>query len=148
MKLVTTSGLSFSLHVTGYQFPNSTKDEYDSNWINVTIILVGFSEPWTSNDPSLLTWELKSLADWLGAILSGSMMENEIRFMEPNLAFQLIQRGSEKFIRTSLDLESKPEWYLGDGAFSFDLEVNDEQILNAIESLHSQLERFPGRGEH
>jgi hypothetical protein len=67
--------------------------------------------------------------------------------VEPNLAFQLIQKGTGKaMIRTSLDFESKPEWYLGEGSFSFDLEVDNKQIREAIESLHSQLGRFPGRG--
>src|SRR5882672_8430416 len=112
MKLIATNGTSFSLYATGYQFPNIPEDEYDSNWIYVTIDLAGFHQPWTSNDPALMTWELKSLANWLASILSSANGENEIRFIEPNLVFQLVRRENDRsFIRTSLALESKPDWW-------------------------------------
>jgi len=147
MKLIATNGISFSLYATGYQFPNITEDEHDSNWIYVTINLVGFNQPWTSNDPSLMTWELKSLANWLTSILSSANGENEIRFIEPNLVFQLVRRENDRsFIRTSLSLESKPDWWEEDSAFTFDIEVDEQQLQNAIESLHLQLDKFPSRG--
>ena len=147
MKLTAADGTSFSLFATDYQFPNSTEDEYDSNWIYVTVNVAGFDQPWTSNDPSLMTWELKSLANWLTSILPVANGENEIRFIEPNLRFQLVGRENDRLIiRTSLALESKPAWWEEDGAFSFDMEIDEQQIKHAVESLRFQLEKFPRRG--
>ena len=147
MTLTGTNGRSFDLSVTGYQFPDVTDDDYDSNWLCVTIKLEGFGKAWTADSPSLMTWELRTLADWFKQILIGTESHNEIRFIEPNLIFQLIYEKAGIFlIRTTLSLESKPDWYDESSFFTFDLDVDKNQIQNSINSLEYQLVRFPGRG--
>jgi len=79
--------------------------------------------------------------------LSRTNRENEIRFIEPNLVFELVRRKNDRLIiRTSLALETKPAWWEEDSAFSIEMEVDEQQIRNAIASLHLQFEKFPHRG--
>ena len=121
MRIIGKDNKSFELWVVDYQFPHDNSDEYDSNWLRIGIRLMGFKKEWITSDPSLLTWELKSLIDWLEDILIGNAAKVEIAFIEQNLKFELIDRPSDGLkIRTYLSLESKPDWYSGDETFHFD----------------------------
>jgi hypothetical protein len=147
VKLTAINGMSLDLWVSGYQFPEGTVDENETNWLSITIRLDGFGKQWTSACPSLMTWELKSLIDWLQAILLGRNSQNEIKFTKPNLVFQLVEKpGGALIIRTLLDLESKPAWYDKKDPFFFDVEFDEKQIHQAVLSLEYQLKRFPSRG--
>lgn len=146
MKLSGQDNKSFELWVVDYQFRDNKTDEYDSNWLTVGIRLMGFQREWTTSDPSLLTWELKSLTDWLKNILNGDTKEKEIEFIEPNLKFELTDKVDDTFkMRTLLTLESKPTWYTEDETFSFDLVVDRGQLEHSVERLETLLIRFPGR---
>lgn len=146
MKLTGQDNKSFELWIVDYQFRDDMNDEYDSNWLTVGIRLTGFPREWTTSDPSLLTWELKSLTNWLNDILTGDIKEKEIEFIEPNLKFELADKVDDTFkLRTLLTLESKPTWYTEDETFSFDLVVDREQLEYSVERLKTQLTKFPGR---
>jgi hypothetical protein len=146
MKLSGQDNKSFELWAVDYQYRDNKSDEYDSNWLTIGIRLKGFKKEWITSDPSLLTWELKALIDWLQDILTGDKEEREIEFIEPNLKFELIDSTDDSFkIRTHLTLESKPNWCKGDETFSFDLIVDRGQIEHSIERLKNELIKFPGR---
>lgn len=146
MKLIGQDNKSFELWVVNYQYRDNKTDEYDSNWLTIGIRLRGFRTEWITSDPSLLTWELKSLTDWLQNILTGNMEEKEIEFIEPNLKFELIDKADDNFkVRTHLTLESKPGWYTEDETFSFDLVVDRRQLEHSVERLKNELINFPGR---
>jgi hypothetical protein len=146
MKLSGQDNKSFELWVVNYQYRDNKTDEYDSNWLTIGIRLKGFENEWVTSDPSLLTWELKFLIDWLQNILTGDKEEREIEFIEPNLKFELIDKSDDRFkIRTHLTLESKPVWYTEDETFSFDLIVDRGQLKNSADRLKSELINFPGR---
>lgn len=137
---------SFELWVVDYQFLDDKNDEYDSNWLTIGIRLKGFKSEWTKSDPSLLTWELKSLSDWLQKILTGDFAEKEIEFIEPNLKFELIDNTHDPYkMRTHLTLESRPVWFTDDETFSFEIDVDREQIDHSVQRLKSELIKFPGR---
>ena len=129
-----------------YQYRDNKTNEYDSNWLTIGIRLKGFEKEWITSDPSLLTWELKALIDWLQDILRGNKEEREIEFIEPNFKFEWIDSTDDSFkIRTHLTLESKPNWYTEDERFSFDVIVDRGQIEHSIERLKNELTNFPVR---
>lgn len=137
---------TFELWVVDYQFRDNKEDEYDSNWLTIGIRLKGFKREWISSDPSLLTWELKSLTDWLQKIFAGDFGEREIEFLEPNLRFELVDNTRDSYkIRTHLTLESRPVWFTDDETFSFDIEVDLGQLEHSIQRLKNELIEFPGR---
>src|SRR6266566_1252359 len=123
MKLTAINGRSINSWVSGYQFPESTNDEYESNCLYITTRLDGFGQPWTSTNPCLTTWELQALAHWFRSILSAPNEPSEIKFIKPNLLFQLVTESTDlPIIRSLLDQESKPTWYEKESPFSFDVE--------------------------
>src|SRR5438105_15344249 len=129
MKLTALNGRLINLWVSGYQFPESANDEYESNWLNITTRLDGFGQSWTSTNPCLTTWELKSLAHWFRSISSAPSEPSEITFIKPTLVFQLvIESIGLPIIRSLLSQESKPAWFEKESSFLFDVEFNDRQI--------------------
>lgn len=146
MKLTGQNNESFELWVIDYQFSENTTDEYDSNWLRIGIKLKGFKKEWATSDPSLLTWEVKFLADWLQNLLASDREEREIEFIEPNLKFELVDKIDDNFkIRTHLALESKPNWFTDDETFTFDIVVDRGQIEESVDRLNFLLTRFRGR---
>jgi hypothetical protein len=53
------------LTILGYQFPDDTTDEYDSNWLVIGGEVWLDGREWQFRDPCLTTFEAKRLADWL-----------------------------------------------------------------------------------
>lgn len=92
--------ISFELEVLGYQFPETTSEPYDSEWLNIQISLHhsgGRWADWVKIDPSLETVELQWLIDWLREVASQSSvfknwrsarLESRMFFTEPNLSFE------------------------------------------------------------
>jgi len=135
------------LTVVGYQFPSVENEEYDSDWLSITIRVNHPRGTWTSTDSCLLTWEVARLAEWLAAIANGDDAVDEEDFIEPNLRFQLLDNRSR--LRVYFELECRPSWAPSDGAemndLWVDLNVNAQELRNAASSLHAALERFPIR---
>ena len=138
------------MRVMGYQYPDLAHEQYDSDWLNIKIDVSIPQGSWTSTDPSLLTWELAGLANWLEAIAVSKSVDNEESFMEPNLRFQLISAGQKK-LRIYFELESRPSWASTDGAGINDLwaefEIDAEALRKAAASLREDLKHFPTRVE-
>lgn len=151
MLLTGTDGAEFEMEVAGYQFPHLEHEEYDSDWLNIKIRVRLAAGSWTSIDPSLLMWELASLAEWLGSIAEGNPVDLEESFLEPNLRFELTQSEPKK-LRIHFDLESRPNWARVEGAGPDDLwaefDVNPDDLRKAAISLRDDLKRFPVRVGH
>src|SRR4051794_31710684 len=66
---------------------------------------------WSSGDPSLQTWEVQRLADWLEGIADGNYEDNLEYFIEPNISFQLLESPGQKVrLKIVLDCESRAPW--------------------------------------
>ncbi|HOT34888.1 MAG TPA: hypothetical protein PLW15_10625, partial [Rhodoglobus sp.] len=54
----------------GYQFSDATSvaDQYDANWLMVKLHARKDSARWTTIEPCILTWELRTLADWFARV--------------------------------------------------------------------------------
>ena len=141
----------FELRIIGYQFPGFSGDMFDDNWLIVEIRAAPADErPWRSTDPSLLTWEVERLSDWLEALASGQAVEDAEDFVEPNLRFEVADRDQDTItIRVYFELESRPPWFFADAAgmddLWIDLRVDTDDLRAAAEDLRRELARFPPR---
>jgi hypothetical protein len=141
----------FELRIIGYQFPGFSGDMFDDNWPIVVIRAAPADErPWRSTDPSLLTWEVERLSDWLEALASGQAVEDAEDFVEPNLRFEVADRDQDTItIRVYFELESRPPWFFADAAgmddLWIDLRVDTDDLRAAAEDLRRELARFPPR---
>ena len=140
-------GASLRLSIVRYQFPQITTGEYDANWLIIQGHVSINDRSWTFRDPSLTTFEVRQLANWLERLERGENAGSRCDFIEPNLQFE---RTSEKAIRVSFALESAPPWAKpGDSWSEHGFEVLiDEHLKNAAERLRNQLREFSERGDH
>ena len=152
MRLERADGCYFELEVVGYEFPASETEEYDSNWLMIRIDVKHPLGSWSATDPSLLTYEMGRLADWLDEIRSGSRSQPDEYFTEPNLEFHVAAGdGGEESLRVCFALECRPPWA------SRDLSEDEEHFLDfplagvdlagASGSLREQLSTYPQRAE-
>ncbi|WP_404336406.1 hypothetical protein AB2M62_19185 [Sphingomonas sp. MMS12-HWE2-04] len=132
------------LGIKGYQFPHNVEDEWDSNWLIVTGEAVLDGQRWNFCDPSLTTFELARLADWLDRLAAGAEQSAACQFTEPNLDFR---RVSDHSLRVAFSLEAQPRWAeLKDdfGAHGFEVPI-DSGIATAAQALRALLALFPVR---
>jgi hypothetical protein len=141
----------FEMKIVGYQFPHLENEQYDSDWLNVMVRVNLPHGSWSSIDPSLLTWELVGLTEWLEKIADGKRVEPEESFMEPNLRFELTEEEPKK-LRVYFELESRPSWAPYDGAGMEDLwaefDIDADELRKAAGALREDLRRFPIRVRH
>lgn len=147
---LTSGDSTFEFQVIGYQFPHLKSEPYDADWLNIRIDVKLHKRSWTSTDPSLLTWELASLIEWLDSIADGKAVESEESFMEPNLRFELTGEESRN-LRVYFEVESRPTWAPSDGA-GMDVDdlwaefpIDREELKAATASLREYLHKFPTR---
>lgn len=151
MKLESPTRTSFCLEILGYQFPRVETEEYDSNWLVIRITVSHPKGNWACIDPSLLTYEVARLADWLEAIHNNETVQQAIRFVEPNLEFHLTrsERGKDKVLRVRLRLEASPPWLesdvVGERDFWIQFPIAEIDLLAASRQLREQLQQFPQR---
>ena len=98
---------SLRLSIVRYQFPQITKGEYDANWLIIQGRVSIDDRSWTFRDPSLTTFEVRALAEWLEGLARGEDVLPYCAFIEPNLQFERI---SGQAIRVSFALESALPW--------------------------------------
>ncbi len=148
MRLSNHNGDFFGIEISGYQFPAIVDDQWDSNWLIIKGQVSLNGRSWKFQDPCLLTWEVRRLAEWLRLRATGETTKTNLGFVEPNLE---IDCPSHQAVRIFFELEARPEWAPCDGAGMMDLffeMTNDAKQLNvASENLVAQLAKFPIRGE-
>jgi hypothetical protein len=157
MELSARDGTRFVLNILRYQFPELATAEYDSNWLLIEIKVETPQGAWTATDPSLLTYEVRELAEWLEAVASGDLSELEMRFLEPNLQFRIISPpdGSPS-LRVYFNAECRPPWTKnrsagGDSWADFPwagFPLAEVDLRRAALSLRTQLQPYPQRAEH
>lgn len=132
--------------VLAYQFGGGSHSEYDRNWLRIVIDVDSKQGKWKSNDPSLLTWELLSIIDWFKAIRSKKNTETRLEFIEPNLAFSILEEQPERLlIRVHFDLESRPPNPSDQIDYYFDFQLNNKGLNTLISRLEREIINFPVR---
>ncbi len=149
MHLSGTGGDSLELAISGYQFPETTGGD-DADWLLVDTAASAGGRPWRTRNPSLQTFEVEALAQWLEGIAHGSSFPDTCDFVEPNLSFELVRvdrAGAE--LRAYFEVESRPPWAPAGGAGLRDLWVtltpSRDEVAAAAAALRAALATFPTR---
>ena len=140
----------FRLDIIGYQFPELAHKEYDSNWLRIHMTVNTTQDMWEVTDPFLLTYEVEALADWLDDVAAHENKENEIGFLEPNLWLQVADPTTETLcLRVHFGAECRPPSAHTSTSNTKDIYaeflLSDVDLLEAAESLRSQLKVYPQR---
>lgn len=147
MILGTTGDNQFIFKIADYQFPGNRNNEFDANWLMVTIEVTTPEWHWEKTDPSMLTWEVQSLIDWLEAVVVNQEEWNCINFTEPNLSFCIRGKGPQKVILgVHLALESRPPFLLGGVDLEdeiIEIECDREELRAWITYLREELDKYP-----
>ena len=150
MELTIDNNCSFGMSLTGYQFPELSDVEHDSNWLNVRIEVKHPRGKWSAVDPALLTYEVQWLIDWLRSVSAGGHDKRHLWFTEPCLSFHLSPTETEpdKLV-VEFSHEFRPPWATEDldeqPNIVFQLKSID--LIDAAQSLEDQLRRYPQRTE-
>lgn len=153
MKLTNSSGSSVELTIVDYQFPKSTNDKYDANWLQIHIEATHTGRSWSATTPCLLTGEVEVLALWLEKVKSGQLTRQHLSFIEPVLVFSLVEsKDGAKAVRLYFELDSRPEWATARSAGQEDLWIDfpleEISFAESVGNLRFQLEKFPKRATH
>lgn len=96
---------SVEIRVNNYQFPETDDRNYDGNWLHIYLNVRSDMGNWQSVDPSLLTWEIQELIDWLDQLSKNEKSKwKKMDFIEPNISFELM--NSENDLKRELKLSS------------------------------------------
>jgi hypothetical protein len=140
------NGDEFSLRVAGYQFPDITDSEYDSNWLDIDISCRVDGRSWGKRNPSLLTWELDNLIGWLRAISASEKLQEELRFLEPCLHFSHQERRPNLVsLRVHFAAEYRPPWSIPAEDIWAEIVCTPRELLAWAEELGQERDRFPPR---
>jgi hypothetical protein len=130
----------FRMAIARYQFPRSA----DDNWLIIRGEVCLKGREWAFQDPSLDTFEVARLSDWLEALASGVPTTDWVDITEINLAFERLNAAT---IRVSFWAESAPAWAkVGGHRPGFEIPVGPNLMIAAAQ-LRAQLARFPHRGD-
>ncbi|MGV8121231.1 MAG: hypothetical protein AB2L14_15835 [Candidatus Xenobiia bacterium LiM19] len=145
MIIQSVDGSELEIIITGYEFSTLMKNEYDSNWLRVHGRVKSSRLSWEFIGPWFLTWEVLSLAKWLRAIAGGGTSLKNLRFIEPCLRFKLAKRlENQAILKTCFSQEGKPSSAEANNVW-LDLVVTDAELIQASDSLLSELNIFPMR---
>jgi hypothetical protein len=153
MILRSADGSEFELRIAGYEFPEDGLGADDDDWLQVRVRVTTPCGSWEATDPSLETWDVAALADWLEDLAQGRLVRwKRLEFTEPNLSFGVLHNAHGRvLLRAYFELELRPPWaerdYVGEPDLWVDLDVIPEDLATAAESLRHELNRFPVRGD-
>jgi hypothetical protein len=148
MRLIGQEGEEFRLQVVGYESPEITEDEWDSEWLIVAGEVSCARGRWKFRDPCLLTVEVEALASWLADLRVGGTGP-ELEFIEPNLRFKYVEGFEGGGVGVAFSQEAAPPWAndgerYGEGyALTFPLSSNDLAVASA--ALLGMLLKWPIR---
>ena len=138
-------GRRFEITLDGYEYPELPQDEWDANWLKVTVEVVDGPKRWKRSDPAALTWEICTLVTWLRSVkLNPREADCQLVFTEPCLVFLLEGEKQDRFvIELDYNLSSTGEHVEGSDCLDFALDRLDLDALAA--GLEKELKRFPIR---
>lgn len=151
------SGSSWlSLEPVRYQFAEVSGDSWDDNWLMVRGSVRLAAGSWSFIDPSLTTFEARTLGDWLRRLpeLAVDSTANpttpDLEFTEPNLSFAARRSlsGSTR-LRVFLSAEAlgnrESEPNSGQPVTVCDFEFSDQDLRILVSSWDDALVNLPDR---
>jgi hypothetical protein len=150
MEFNSSNGISFKLKIEGYQYPELLTEYWDSNWLYINIVINHPKGNSTATDPSLTTFEIKQLSNWLEAVYHRTNKMSSCGFTEPYIEFEIIKnKRNQETLRIYLERKYLPTWGsskgIGSKSFWIEFPTNEINLLVASKELQLQLENFPQR---
>lgn len=139
---------SIELVIANYQYPNNSEGDWDGNWLNIYLKVKSKVGNWQTVDPSLTTWEVQRLINWLHKLSRVDQPEYlEMNFTEPNLSFEVVDYQSQqnKTLRIKFDLESRPKSASDDVKYFVDCLLSSSELSRIASDLEKELSKFPER---
>lgn len=139
--------ITYRFSVEGYQFPDNTDGDYDSNWLNIRSEIRCSQGHEVRIDPALLTSELLSISDWFYTISQNDIPWSVTHgFIEPNFEFILYGKR-EDIVRFGIMLscELRPQFAEEDEEFIMIFEYSLTEMESLSRAFKKEYELFPER---
>ena len=133
--------------IEGYAYPFA-KDDWDANWLQLKIVLHDFvnNEKYENSDSCLLTMELLDLKNWFVKIKEGKMVTGDIKFIEPNIAFEINENELKIILKygfnPAIDFEKTNQSELA-APYTLIFEKDKINISKIITLLEELILKFP-----
>ena len=149
MKFSKKNGDFLEMYIKDYEFPNLEPyeyEEYDANWLDITIKAKDGKYEWESTAPCLLTWEGKQLLDFLRAIAEDRDYD-KLYFEGPELSFSAVNKDDGNcIISCGLWLDMHPFSYEDDvDPYFMDFELTKVELAKEVDDFAFELSKFPHR---
>jgi len=132
--------------ITNYEFPKTSNDEHDDNWLLIYLNVKSKMGNWQTIDPSLVIWEVEELIDWFRTLLQNKQPKfANLSFIEPNLSVELLENAETSKFRIKFDLESKPQSAKENEKYYVDCVADKQELKRIVEELEKELEKYPKR---
>ena len=136
-----------NIKVVGYQFPKIGKNSHyeDGNWLNVEFTYMSNSQsnPRTSIDACIETWDVDHLAKTLKQLLDGTQTQYVSDFLEPYLELS-ITRVEDKFqfdCSYCYEIDKNDDWKTWEVSTLLD----KNQVTELIDELTNTCATYPIR---
>ncbi len=149
MRFRADDGIFLELKILGYQFPDTTDDRWDANWLTVEGSVKHPRGGWTFSDACLTTFELEQLARWFDGVSQSEPDPDLGYFTEPCIEFRYVNLPEPTVeIRLAYEcappcLQSRDERLEG-VTLRFPLRLNNPKETASSARLY--LAKFPERG--
>lgn len=149
MLLKSEDGKEFELSLIDEPIPDPQDGFGDTAAMVIAFRVATGEEEWEETSPSINSFQLDGLVDWLESVASGSHDEAEIDLLEPELNFQVVKdAGDWVQVRIRFRLEARPEEMNVDAetteARHVDLRLPRAAIRAAAASLRQDLRHSRG----
>jgi hypothetical protein len=136
------------LKITNYQYPDINDGDWDGNWLNIYLNVKSKVGHWQTVDPSLTTWEVQDLVNWLDTLSKNSRPEyTSMSFTEPNLSFELLNgfNADKKTFKIKFNLEFRPQSATDDKEYFVDVIADNFELKRLSIELRNELNKHPER---
>jgi hypothetical protein len=152
MLFKTFDGTSFRLKIIGYAEPYA-RSYGRANLLRQKINVNSTYGAWQAEFPGFTTYEAAWLAEWLEQVASGSAIRQRLDFLEPSLAFTLLDLPAGHGLRIYLEGQSRPAWMYGRSGGTHDTwldfpHVTHDELFQAAIELRKALLKYPERKRH
>ncbi len=149
MKFTNSNGDYLEIKVQGYEFPQlgpDEYDEYDANWLDISIQAKDKKRVWRAVAPCLLTWEAMDLMNFLRVLAEGGK-PIPVYFEEPLMHFLADKFGEDICrINCGLWLDFHPDEQNGAAKpYYFTFDMPREVLAAEVDSFAFELAKYPRR---
>lgn len=133
---------SFSLEISGYEFPEPSGSEHRTNKLLVTFTARNLDGSWSMTKPLLLTWEVEEIIHWAR---KGYSLEPLLMFVNPSL--QLFAEGmpaEQVHLQLTISDDLLPAWHVH-SPITMDLIISQNVMKEFATDLELELARYPYR---